>query len=285
MYNEEKPKGIKDMRCLNCGTEIEDNANFCGNCGNPIEITNEIQMTKYCPKCGESMESEAHFCVKCGYGVNEKKKSHFGLIVAIVVVLVVCVVGGTGFYMYQKAKREAYEAYQSQLAAERQRQAEIHAYQKKSIELSDAINAAKSNFNLMSTMYSTSTEMNTGLFGPSFFTSYVQGLCSSELSEEKSRKKEIDALYDELNELNCSEEEVVELKKVIDDYYNSYEDRYKLLVEGNFSVYTFSSEEKASSSDFETKYKCVQEEINNIDRDALEESTETSDDIEGGTEL
>ena len=265
------------MNCIHCGAEIDDDARFCLKCGKPIENDNGVNV-KTCPKCGALMESDALFCTKCGHGEKGKKKP-IGLIIPIVIVVILVVTGGTGVYMHQKAEREAYEV---QLAAERQRQAEIHEFQKKSIELYDAINGAKSNFNLMSTMYSTSTELNTGLLGPSFFTSYIEGLCSSELTAEKSRKREVDSLYSEFSNLKCNEEEISELKKVMDNYYYAYEDRYELLVEGDFSVYSFSSEDKASSSDFDEKSKAAEQEINNIDKDALDD---TSEETKGGTTL
>ena len=30
------------MKCVNCGTELEEGARFCGNCGNPVESTEEV---------------------------------------------------------------------------------------------------------------------------------------------------------------------------------------------------------------------------------------------------
>ncbi|MFA9466286.1 MAG: hypothetical protein ACERKN_18620 [Velocimicrobium sp.] len=96
--------------------------------------------------------------MKCDYGASAKK-SKIPLIVAIALVLVLGI-GGTTFYFHQKAVKEAYVA---ELKAEREKQELIHSYQSKAIELYDAINGAKSNFDLLSTMFSTSTEINTGL--------------------------------------------------------------------------------------------------------------------------
>lgn len=271
------------MICKFCGTEMDEDALFCLKCGKKIEQFSEqnSEETKKCPKCGAMVASDDRFCLKCGYSMKtRRKKKPIGLIAVIAVVILLVAGGGTAFYVHQKLEREAYEA---ALAAERQRQAEIQAFQEKSIELFDAINASKANFNIMSTMYSASTEMNTGLLGPSFFTSYVEGLCSGELSEEKNRKREIDKLYDSWKELECNEEEIKELRNVIDNYYFSYSDRYSLLVEGDFSIYTFDSEEKASSSDFSSKYSEAQNEIDNIDKEQWNDSNDEN--IQGGSTL
>lgn len=260
------------MNCRYCGANIEENSQFCSKCGKQINEFNQI-----CPKCGAPMENDAKFCVKCGYAQKAKRKIPIAGIIIAIVVIIAAGIGGTAYYLQQKAVREAYEA---ELEAERQRQSAIHTYQSKAIELYDEINASKSNFDIMSIMYSTSTELNTGLLGPTFFTSYVEGLCSSEISAEKARKREIDSLRSELNELGCDEPEVEELKKSLENYYYSYLERYELLVEGDFSTYTFSSKESASAEDFNEKFCTAQEEINKIDRAELENDETDSDEIE-----
>jgi TM2 domain-containing membrane protein YozV len=48
------------MHCNNCGTEIADNAKFCGNCGKSA-----IQ-GYFCSKCGTQNKPASKFCIKCG---------------------------------------------------------------------------------------------------------------------------------------------------------------------------------------------------------------------------
>lgn len=313
---ERKIEGVKKeviMNCKYCGAEVEANSQFCLKCGKPIDEFKRIcpkcnievdedsrfcnkcgwdfkqnqEQHRICLKCGAEMESDAKFCLKCGYGTKARRKIPLLAIILTIVILIAAGIGGTVYYLHQKAVREAYEA---ELEAERRRQSAIHMYQSKAIELFDAINDSKLNFDLMSTMYSTSTETNTGLLGPSYFTAYVQNLCSSEISAEKSRKKEIDNLRLELDKLDCDEPEVENLKKSLDNYYYSYSERYDLLIEGNFSTFTFSYKESTSSSDFNEKFYTAQEEINKIDRDELknDEADEAEDEkkeIEGGSTI
>ncbi|MCC8023706.1 MAG: zinc ribbon domain-containing protein [Clostridium sp.] len=270
----EKDKKTEEIRkCPKCGTEVDAESRFCNKCGWDFE--NDATQSRKCSRCGAVMEKDAKYCLKCGYSTLTRKNK-LPIIIAIIVVLGIGI-SGTTFYLNQKAKQEAYEA---ELKAERERQELIHSYQSKAIELFDAINGAKTNFNLLSTMFATSTELNTGLLGPSFFTSYVEGLCSSELSAEKTRKRTIDELHESLKKIQCNETEVENLKGVVEDYYFSYSDRYDLLVNINFTVSNFSSKEKFSVSDFNAKYQDAQEIIKEIDRDEL--NNEIEDESESG---
>ena len=51
-------------KCPNCGQEVEDGMNFCGECGTPIP------QVKKCPQCGKEMPLKANFCFKCGAPLN-----------------------------------------------------------------------------------------------------------------------------------------------------------------------------------------------------------------------
>ncbi len=59
--------------CSECKIECEDNAKFCGNCGNVFEDNsqnNETEKIK-CNKCGHLNEEGVFFCFKCGNDLTE----------------------------------------------------------------------------------------------------------------------------------------------------------------------------------------------------------------------
>ena len=274
------------MNCRFCGAEVEEGAKFCQKCGKNLE---EVSDKKNCPKCGSELEKDAKFCLKCGYSMekkaagNGKKKLIIGIVALIAVI---CIGGGIGVVVHQKAVEK--ERYEQELAAERERQeAErarqelINAYGAKAMELNNAINGTENNFNLLSSMYYTSTGINTGLLGPDFFTDYVEGLCSSEINTEKDRKREIDKIYTELQDIGCDEEEVKELKKAMEDYYYAYCERYSFLVEGDFSVNNFKAKEETSKKDFTDKAAVVKSLIRNVNTLGTTEESE----IEEGSTL
>jgi len=53
--------------CANCGAKLEEGATFCSNCGEKIEqMSTDVQETKSCPYCGEEILSTAQKCKHCG---------------------------------------------------------------------------------------------------------------------------------------------------------------------------------------------------------------------------
>ncbi len=48
------------MKCVFCNHEIEDDAQFCPNCGK------KLPQPKCCPHCGEQLDDDAQFCPNCG---------------------------------------------------------------------------------------------------------------------------------------------------------------------------------------------------------------------------
>ena len=54
------------ITCPTCGTQLEDGAKFCLECGTPIP------QTKKCIKCGFELPLSAKFCPECGDPINEE---------------------------------------------------------------------------------------------------------------------------------------------------------------------------------------------------------------------
>ena len=50
------------MKCPNCQTDNPEEADFCIECGNPIEF--------HCPKCGANTPRKGKFCMKCGHNLT-----------------------------------------------------------------------------------------------------------------------------------------------------------------------------------------------------------------------
>ena len=53
------------MKCSNCGSEIADDAQFCGICAQETKVTS-------CPICGVSLKQGLFFCPSCGVKLKEK---------------------------------------------------------------------------------------------------------------------------------------------------------------------------------------------------------------------
>ena len=64
------PEPSKPVRtCAKCGAELEDDANFCIQCGAAVNIAESEDIIR-CPKCGAELEDDAKFCMHCGAAVN-----------------------------------------------------------------------------------------------------------------------------------------------------------------------------------------------------------------------
>lgn len=66
--------------CENCNSEIEDDINFCPNCGFKFNNNDGI-----CPVCNSKNSQDAKFCTNCGYNFNEGKKDNFKSIMGNIV--------------------------------------------------------------------------------------------------------------------------------------------------------------------------------------------------------
>lgn len=54
------------MKCNNCNAELPENAKFCLQCGNKVEIHS------HCVNCGRELPPNAKFCFECGTPIGEQ---------------------------------------------------------------------------------------------------------------------------------------------------------------------------------------------------------------------
>ena len=52
--------------CPYCGSPVEDDSQFCANCGSPTPPPQAAQRTVYCPNCGELIPAGIDVCPNCG---------------------------------------------------------------------------------------------------------------------------------------------------------------------------------------------------------------------------
>ena len=84
------------VKCTVCNNDVDDNAEFCPNCGTKVEqmaTANEVenqtvasQNTKFCTNCGDQIDVNAVICPKCGVqiaGTTEEKNPILALILSV----------------------------------------------------------------------------------------------------------------------------------------------------------------------------------------------------------
>ena len=57
------------MKCSNCGSEFDDELNFCPHCGTSSHVIT-------CPQCGEKYNNVGVYCPNCGYKLKEDSNEH-----------------------------------------------------------------------------------------------------------------------------------------------------------------------------------------------------------------
>lgn len=117
------------MKCTNCGAELIPNGKFCRKCGASVEtmLSNNSDddrhlINKRCSVCGEEIKEGYMFCEKCGtpvdsvlpdYQPEEKKHSHIGIVVAVVVTIVagivVAIIGCAAYMLLNKPQKAFHE--------------------------------------------------------------------------------------------------------------------------------------------------------------------------------
>lgn len=60
------------MKCSNCGSILSENAKFCRECGQKINLETEALEGLICPDCGNILEKDAAFCNECGKKISNE---------------------------------------------------------------------------------------------------------------------------------------------------------------------------------------------------------------------
>ncbi|OPL20149.1 hypothetical protein AM593_09084, partial [Mytilus galloprovincialis] len=60
------------MKCTNCGADVAPSDNFCGACGQTVEIDDHEDKIKRCPCCDSLQKLAQKFCTECGCEIDNK---------------------------------------------------------------------------------------------------------------------------------------------------------------------------------------------------------------------
>lgn len=174
---------------------------------------------------------------------TEQDSGKKGRIPTVVVVGIVIAAIAVGVLVYiknmqarQLAAQQAYEAEQARLTL-------IYEDRQLAQELKDAIESTKFHFMTMEGMYPLLDDFQETIFltRPEY-VSYIQAGCSKEITEARSERPKVDALYEQFTALACEEEETQELNEAVNDLYDAFCERYEVLIEGNIDIYDFSGD-------------------------------------------
>lgn len=86
------------MKCVNCGTNVNDGEFFCPNCGTQIPQYTQTQQTNnfvLCSNCNAQNAVGSSHCYACGAKLNmgKRPKSDTTLIIILSVIAIICVIG------------------------------------------------------------------------------------------------------------------------------------------------------------------------------------------------
>lgn len=124
--------GGYEMKCRNCGNEIQNGKKFCGKCGTPV--------INQCPQCGKELSDGVKFCPGCGYNLvrnkpdeslenrssassqgtkKSKKSGTFPVIIIIIAALLALLTGAVIFGFYHFASPMKKQAVESEQTSDR----------------------------------------------------------------------------------------------------------------------------------------------------------------------
>ena len=134
------------MKCKYCNSDIEQDAQFCTNCGKDLSKFNK------CIKCGELLDEKTDFCPYCGTEqphevvVDEEKVSSKKWIWAIIGVLLVALIGGGYYFLSQNEGKTLglAEAVDSDSIAVVDAEYDIHSIEGITVRMTEILNEGMS---------------------------------------------------------------------------------------------------------------------------------------------
>ena len=198
-----------------------------------------------CKEC--NTETNGNICQNCGYkNVSPNKRLIFIAVMSALVIVIISLV-----FLFVKI--------------EENKNIKICVSEGKAF--SELIDNSKRNMNIIGKLYSASTKLNYGYsWNEEYFTNYVTGLNSSEISKEKTNRLNIKAQYETIKNVEYGNDEIKEIQKQADNLYNSYENMYDLLINQNFTYKNYESKYMQIKREFDMAlelYNEVLEELNN----------------------
>lgn len=200
-----------------------------------------------CKEC--KAEVNGKICQNCGYEIISKKKKI--IIFCIISVLLVAIAISSVFVFMNIKESKTIKICVSEGRV-----------------FSELIDISKRNMNIIGMFYSASTKLNYGYsWDEEYFTNYVTGLNSAEISEERTNRLNIKTQYESIKGIESNNDKIREFQKQVDVLYNIYDDMYDLLIEQNFTYKNYESKYTQLKNEFDMAlalYNNILEELDDI---------------------
>lgn len=217
-----------------------------------------------CPVCGKKRIRNAKFCNICGYEYKHdqtsKRNTKYIIGIVLAALIFACLIGIGVINSIHNARLEKEQLALEALEADRQKS--IDEYVASAKLLYDTIQKSTADFGTIDTMFGITNGVDANILTAEYLRSYVEGLCASEISDQKALRLEIDKVWESLNTSECNEPEIQELKKCVLNAYNAYCDRYDLLVNLNFTTANYELKAKNTKQNFTDKNSELFKELN-----------------------
>lgn len=220
-----------------------------------------------CPQCGQEISNKAERCVHCGAVINKKnlKTKTKIVIAAIIVVILVCVVGGFGYKKYSAYKSEqrylmAYNDYLDYLE-------KVHELMIQGAGMSEdqCLLALSVWYNAVYEVDSDETDRYTkehGQFVDYFDTALTNlykdsdtGVTIDKIENNQSAVKDI------MNHLQEVPEGLEMCHETVNKLYNAYESITELAKATTGTFFEYGANKNNALSEFSTQYQTLEEQI------------------------
>lgn len=183
-----------------------------------------------CKEC--QAEINGVVCQNCGYKNKSKSKKY--IITAIITVVLITVIAFSIFLVVRANENKIKKICVSEGQA-----------------FCELVNKSQSNMYGIGVLYSASTKINHGYgWDEEYFTNYATQLNSTDISEEKTNRVNIETQFEIIQSIESDSDEIKNFQKQTENLYNAYENMYDLLIEQNFTY-----------KNFETKYSQIKNEL------------------------